>query len=38
MKFDYKGERVYDDGEFVIYHFDDPSILRDYTSWEFSTR
>lgn len=30
-----KGERVYDDGNFVIYHFDDPSVIRDYTSWEY---
>lgn len=30
---DEKGEKVYDDGEFVIYHFDDPSPIRDYTGW-----
>ena len=28
-----KGELVYDDGEFFIYHFDDPSVLREYTRW-----
>lgn len=24
---------VYDDGEFFIYHFDNPAVIRDYTNW-----
>jgi len=38
MPYEYKGERVYDDGNFVIYHFDDPIILREYTGWDYGTR
>lgn len=35
MPYAYKGERVYDDGEFVIYGFDDPAVISEYTSWEY---
>ncbi len=35
MPYEYKGEKVYDDGEFVIYGFEDPAVIRNYTSWEY---
>jgi len=35
MPYEDKGELVYQDENFVIYHFDDPELIRDYTSWEY---